>query len=181
MHRKPALTPRHPERSRGTALILAFALILATISSAVAQTPARPTPGPPPASFHLTINAATLAGLPRITISATDEGGHTKKYTGVSLRDLIVRAGAPSGTPVRGKAMLSYVLVSAADNYHVLFTLPELDASYTDHIALIADQRDGAPLAASEGPYRLIVPFEKRDARWVRQVTAVDLQNVPAP
>jgi hypothetical protein len=77
--------------------------------------------------------------------------------------------------------MLSYVLVSAADNYHVLFTLPELDASYTDHIALIADQRDGAPLAASEGPYRLIVPFEKRDARWVRQVTAVDLQNVPAP
>jgi hypothetical protein len=163
--------------------VVVLALMLATFSAAFAQTPApaRPTPGPPPPPFHLTINAATLAGLPRVTISATDEGGHTNKYTGVSLRDLIVRAGAPNGTPVRGKAMLSYILISAADGYHVLFTLPELDASYTDHVVLIADQRDGAPLAAAEGPYRLIVPFEKRDARWVRQVTGVDLQNAPTP
>jgi hypothetical protein len=162
---------------------LALVLLLAGWSGAGAQTPvpARPTPAPPPVPFHLTVNAATLAGLPRITISATDEGGHTHKYTGVSLRDLLVRAGALTGMPVRGKALMSYVVVSAADGYHVLFALPELDASYTDHIIVIADQRDGAPIAAGAGPYRLIVPFEKRDARWVRQVTAIDLQNAPAP
>ncbi|HEY5348883.1 MAG TPA: molybdopterin-dependent oxidoreductase [Candidatus Lustribacter sp.] len=163
--------------------LLGLALLLAGWSGAGAQMPAppRPTPAPAPVPFRLTVNAATLAGLPRITISATDEGGHTNKYTGVSLRDLLVRAGAPAGTPVRGKAMMSYVVVSAADGYHVLFTLPELDASYTDHVVVIADQRDGAPLAAGAGPYRLIVPFEKRDAGWVRQVTAIDLQNAPAP
>jgi hypothetical protein len=162
---------------------LALVLLLAGWSGAGAQTPvpARPTPAPPPVPFHLTVNAATLAGLPRITISATDEGGHTHKYTGVSLRDLLVRAGVLTGKPVRGKALMSYVVVSAADGYHVLFALPELDASYTDHIIVIADQRDGAPIAAGAGPYRLIVPFEKRDARWVRQVTAIDLQNAPAP
>jgi hypothetical protein len=73
------------------------------------------------------------------------------------------------------------VLISAADGYHVLFTLPEIDASYGDHVVLIADTRDGVPFLADAGPYRLITPFDKRDGRWVKQVTAVDLQNVTAP
>ena len=164
------------------AALLALVLLIASFASARAQTApaARPTPGPPPAAFHVAINPASLAGLPRITISATDEAGHTNKYTGVSLHDLLVRAGAPTGEPVRGKAMLSYIEISASDGYHVLFTLPELDPSYTDHIAVIADSVDGAPFTAA-GPYRLIVPFDKRQARWVRNVTAVDLQNAPEP
>jgi len=90
-------------------------------------------------------------------------------------------AGAPHGAPLRGKAMLTYVLVTAADGYHVLFTLSEIDASYTDHIVLIADTRDGVPFLPDAGPYRLITPFDKRGGRWVKQVTAVDLQNVTAP
>lgn len=160
--------------------LAALVFVCATFAQAGAQTPP-PSPAPPPRPIHLAINPATLAGLPRLTITATDEGGHTNSYGGVSLRDLLVRAGAPSGMPVRGKAMMSYVVVGAADNYHVLFTLPELDASFTDHVVLIAETRDGAPLAGNAGPYRLIVPFDKRDARWVRQVTEVDLEDAPAP
>lgn len=162
-----------------TAALPALALFLASLSGVQAQTP--PTPAPPPSPFRVTINATTLSGLPRQTISATDEGGHTNRYSGVALHDVLVRAGAPNGMPVRGKAMLSYVVVGAADGYHVLFTLPEIDASYTDHVVLIAESRDGAPLPVGAGPYRLIVPFEKRDARWVRNVTEVDLENAPAP
>jgi hypothetical protein len=155
-------------------------VIFASVCKAVAQSPP-PAPAPPPAPFHVAINASTLSGLPRRTISATDEGGHTNSYSGVSLRDLLVRAGAPSEMRVRGKAMMAYVVVGAADNYHVLFTLPELDASYTDHVVLIADSRDGAPFPLNAGPYRLIVPFEKREARWVRQVTDVYLEDAPTP
>jgi hypothetical protein len=47
-------------------------------------------------------------------------------------------------------------------------------------VAVIADQIDGAPFK-NAGPYRLIVPFEKRQARWVRNMTAVDLQNLTPP
>lgn len=163
------------------AALFALAMLFATWSSAGAQTPppAPRTPAPPPAPFHLTIDAATLAGLPRLTISATDENGHTNSYRGVALLALIDRAGAPAGEPVRGLAMMSYIVITAADNYHVLFTLPELDASFNNHVVLIADQRDGVPFDSREGPYRLIVPWEKRDARWVREVTAVDLKNAP--
>lgn len=158
-------------------LFLAVALAV-SVSGAGAQTP---TPAPAPSPIHLPINAGMLSGLPRRTINATDEGGHTNSYSGVSLRDLLVRAGAPSGMRLRGKAMTSYIVVEALDNYRVLFALPELDESYTDHFVLIADSRDGAPLPANAGPYRLIVPYDKRDARWVRQVTEVDLDDVPTP
>jgi len=161
--------------------LLVLALTLASWSVAGAQMPMGGTPPPPPAPFHLAINPTTLAGLPRKTLSVTDENGHTNSYSGVSLDDLLVRAGAPHGGPLRGKAMLAYVLITAADGYHVLFTFSEIDASYTDHVVLIADTRDGVPFAADAGPYRLIVPFDKRDGRWVKQATAVDLQNASVP
>jgi hypothetical protein len=161
--------------------LFALALSVAMLSGAAAQMRPPASPPPPPAPIHIAINPATLAGLPRITISATDEAGHTNSYSGVSLEDLLVRAGAPHGGPMRGKAMLSYVLISAADGYHVLFTLPEIDASYTDHVVLIADMRDGVPFLPDAGPYRLINAWDKRGGRWVKQVTAVDLQNVTAP
>jgi hypothetical protein len=136
---------------------------------------------PAPSVFKVTIDAATLAGLTRQTITATDDKGNTNTYSGFSLHDLLVRAGAPDGEAVRGKAMMSYVVVGASDGYRVIFTLPELDPAFGDHVVLIADTRDGAPLAAGVGPYRLVVPFDKRGARWVREVTDVELENAPAP
>ena len=163
---------------RSAFALLSLAFALSTSANAGAQTP-RPAPPPAPKPFHITIDANALAGLPRMTISAVDEKGHTDSYTGVSLHDLLVKAGAPTGEPVRGKAMLSYVVLGAADDYHVVFALPELDPSYTDHVALIADQIDGKPFTDA-GPYRLIVPFEKRQARWVREMTSVSLENASA-
>ncbi len=160
--------------------LFAFALALALVTAgpSAAQTHA---PAPAPSPFHITLDAAQLTGLPRITLSATDEGGHTDSYSGVSLRDLLTKLGAPAGAPVRGKAMTSYILIGASDGYHVLFTLPEIDASYTDHIVLIADTKDGTPIGADGGPYRLIVPFEKRQARWVKNATDISLANAPTP
>jgi hypothetical protein len=37
-----------------------------------------------------------------------------------------------------------------------------------------------SPLAAQAGPYRLIVPGEKREARWVWQVDAIDVEDAPS-
>ena len=37
---------------------------------------------------------------------------------------------------------------------------------------ILADKRDGKPLAATEGPFRIVAPGDKRPARWIRQVTA---------
>jgi hypothetical protein len=46
-------------------------------------------------------------------------------------------------------------------------------------VILLADRRDGQPLAAAEGPLRLVVPDEKRHARWVRQVRSCTVRRAP--
>ena len=47
----------------------------------------------------------------------------------------------------------------------------------TDRVILLADVKDGQPLPPREGPFRIIVPGEKRPARWVRQVRVVTVRK----
>ena len=69
------------------------------------------------------------------------------------------------------------VLVEASDGYRAAFSLAELDPELTDRVILLADTKDGQPLPPREGTFRIIVPGEKRPARWVCQVRAVTVHN----
>ncbi len=57
-----------------------------------------------------------------------------------------------------------------------LRTLP-FDPIVLDLIIILADRRDGKPLAEKEGPLRIIVPEEKREARWVRQLVSFTIRR----
>jgi DMSO/TMAO reductase YedYZ molybdopterin-dependent catalytic subunit len=121
----------------------------------------------------LELKAADLAKLPRHSERVKDHNGAEATFAGVPLVDILRLAGAKLGEQLRGKEMTTYVLVGATDGYHVVFALPELDPGFTDRVIFLADLRDGQPLPTSEGPLRIIVPNEKRQARWVRQVTTL--------
>ena len=69
------------------------------------------------------------------------------------------------------------MIASAKDNYHAAFTLAELDESVGDKQVFACDKQDGQPLGPSDGPIRLIVPSDKRPARWVRMLTRLDLES----
>jgi len=58
-----------------------------------------------------------------------------------------------------------------------VFALAELDSELTDRVILLTDTKDGQPLPPNEGSFRVIVPGEKRPARWVRQVRAVTVRK----
>ena len=45
-----------------------------------------------------------------------------------------------------------------------------------DKSASVVTKRDGKPLSDKDGPFQLVVPGEKRGARWVRQVTALKIR-----
>jgi hypothetical protein len=86
-------------------------------------------------------------------------------------------AGAQFGEALPGPALANYLLVEAADGYRVVFALPELDPAFSDRVFLLADRRDGKPMNEKEGRLRIVVPDEKRHARWVRQVTAMSIRR----
>lgn len=127
----------------------------------------------------ITVGPAELSRLPRYTVTARDHGGPATEYQGVRLGDVVALAGAPLGAALRGPAMTQSVIVSAADGYRVLFALPELDTAFTDRPILLVDRERGQPLEENEGPCRVVVPWEKRGARWIRQVTAIELRPAP--
>ncbi len=121
----------------------------------------------------LSLTAAELGRLPRQSVTAKAHDGRESRYEGVALIDLLKKAGLPTGNDLRGKAVALYVVVEAADGYGAVFALPELDSSFTDRVTLLADRRDGQPLTSHEGPFQIVVPGEKKHARWVRQVIAL--------
>ena len=79
---------------------------------------------------------------------------------------------------MKGKRLANCLLVEAADGYRAVIALPELDPAFTDRQILLAFLRDGKPLGEKEGPYRIVIPDEKRMARWVRQVTTLKIVDV---
>lgn len=122
----------------------------------------------------LTLTIADLKKMPRKTVAVMNP--HEKKmetYEGVLLEDVLHRAGAMQGDQLRGLALSMYVVAEATDGYRVVFSLAELDSAFSESDVLIADTMNDAPLSAPLGPLRLVVPHDKRPARWVRMLKSI--------
>jgi len=127
---------------------------------------------------QLALGATDLAALPRAKVSVGDEHGTRVVYEGVPAREILQLAGAPLGKQLRGPNMTMCIVAGGSDGYQAVFALAEFDPGFTDQVILVADHRDGQPLNSREGPLRLIVPSDKRPARWVRALTTLRLKNV---
>ena len=125
----------------------------------------------------LVLHDSDLRELPRKSVTVTDERGAKVTYEGVPVTEILRRAGAPLGKQLKGPQMTLYVLVNAIDGYRAVFALPEFDPGFTDQVILLADRRDGHPMTAPDGPFRIVVPDEKRHARWVREVTSLEVRQ----
>ena len=123
----------------------------------------------------LKLSAAEIAKLPRTTVRAKDHGGNESTFEGVALFEFLKLAGVPLGEKLKGKAVSDYLVIDATDGYRAVFAIPEVDPAFTDLVILLPDKRDGKPLSEAEGPLRIVVPHEKRQARWVRQVTSLTI------
>jgi DMSO/TMAO reductase YedYZ molybdopterin-dependent catalytic subunit len=128
-------------------------------------------------STPLQLASGDLARMDRRTVKAKDQNGREAVYEGVLVADILKKAGAKQGKELRGELLATYLLVEASDGYRVVFAMPELDPAFTDRIVLLADRRDGKPLDDRQGPFRIVVPDEKRPARWVRQVVSLTVRS----
>lgn len=124
----------------------------------------------------LQLSAADVAAMKKVTVQATDRDGKAHSYTGVPVADILQQAGVTMGAQLRGENMSKYLLVKSGDGYEVLFSLPELDAAFTDRVVILASQVDGQPLPEGKGPFRIVVPGEKKPARWIWEVTAMTVR-----
>jgi DMSO/TMAO reductase YedYZ molybdopterin-dependent catalytic subunit len=124
------------------------------------------------------VQQIALTGLPTQQV-AVRENLFKHEYGGVLLRDVLTKAGVQMGEHLRGPAMRRYAVAVGKDGYRVVIALPEVDSGFTDESIIVASSRDGHPLIPDHGPLRLIVPGDKRGARWVRQVVRIEIHEAP--
>ncbi|MBN8884290.1 MAG: hypothetical protein J0I77_01105 [Rudaea sp.] len=160
---------------------LCFAALAAVASCAYADTPAPQTAVAVGGENGktLSLDFAALDKLPQRRVQA-EAHGHKADCRGANLIDVLAQVGASSGEKLRGKDLALYVRIRAADGYRVVYALAELDPMFRgDNVPVLTHECDGKPLDANDGPFRIVAPDEKRPARWIRQVTAVDLLRAP--
>jgi len=117
-----------------------------------------------------------LSKLPQQTVKTTDHGIPVT-FEGVLLTDVLAKVDLPAGEKFHKTAASYYLVVDAKDGYRAVFAWAELDATFMDKSVYVVTKRDGKPLSETDGPFELVVPGEKRAARWVRQVTALTIKQ----
>ena len=121
----------------------------------------------------LDLNLADLDLLPQTEVTRKDKDGKDHIYSGVILSALLQKAGVPFWKGLNGKNLTKYVLIEAGDGYQVIFALAETDKDFTDRAIILADRVNKKSLPVGEGPFRIIVQDEKKQARCIRMVTAI--------
>lgn len=123
------------------------------------------------------LERSDIDSLPHVKVT-THSSEMSATFEGVALKAVLEKAGVEFGHSMRGKRLASCLLVEAADGYRAVIALPEIDPDFTDKQVVLAFLQDGKPLDAKAGPYRIVIPDEKRMARWVRQVTKLKIVDV---
>jgi DMSO/TMAO reductase YedYZ molybdopterin-dependent catalytic subunit len=124
-----------------------------------------------------TMSATTAAVMPHCEheIGSFGEGPFT--YKGVLLKVILDRAGV-IGEP---QDTIHYaVLVKAMDGYITTIAYGEIrenrDIFGHNHI-ILAYEKDGKPLGKDEGTFRLIVPLDYYQGRWVKWVCEIEVRD----
>lgn len=126
------------------------------------------------------VTLADLAAMPHQSATLASEHGPARQYEGVPLTALLQSVGAPAGKSLRGPALADLVVVTASDGYRVVLGLAETDPGVRPGKILLADRAGGAPLPATEGPFRLVIEGDLRPVRSARMVTAIRVEAIPA-
>jgi len=128
-----------------------------------------------------TFSLTKLETLPAAAVTLEDDSGQSSHYIGVPIANVLQSVGVTLGKSVRGPRLAEFIIVRAADGYRALFSLAEIDPVFRERTLLLCYRKNGGPLPDKEGPLRVVVADEKRHARWVRQVTAIELGIVEEP
>ena len=158
--------------------LLALLALAAPVLLAAAAPPATPGLMIKGAGNTVTLDAAAFAALPHETLTVQDHG-KPRTYSGVPLATLAAKIGAPAGETLRGPLLSAAWVARAADGYRVALSVGEVDAGTGGRKVIVADAENGAPLAAKDGPFKLVVDGDKRPARSARMLVSLELAPLP--
>ncbi len=120
---------------------------------------------------------ATLRDLPDTgVVLRSRDPADSLACRGVRLWDLLARSGIQADSARKNDRLRRVVVLTARDGYSVTFSVGELDPSVGAATALLLLSCRGAPLAEERGPVELVVPGDRRRARWIYAVNDISVR-----
>ena len=122
------------------------------------------------------VDGDALRQLPAESVQVsfqTERGPLTASFTGVRLWALLDQAGGIDDAE-KGAALHHLVRITGQDGYWIVMSTGEIAPAFGAEPAMIAYQRDGAPLGGTG--FRLVIPGDKHGGRSVRDVTAITIE-----
>jgi hypothetical protein len=99
-----------------------------------------------------------------------------RRYSGFAMHRLLGNAGMYFMT--EGEELHSKVVVArGADGHVAVLAAGEFGPHNAERPVIIAIARDGVALGETEGPVRLVVPYDKLSARWVQHLVSLELRE----
>jgi hypothetical protein len=142
------------------------------------------TPAPLSTSLALTVDGKTttfsvaeLKAMPQKSLKVHNE--HTKadeSYSGVTLSDLLAKAGFAVTTATHRTMLRSYLKAEGTDKYWVLYAVTEVEDSEHEGDVIVATSMDGKGLGA-DGELKLVSTEDKKPQRWVRNLAAIEMKS----
>lgn len=127
----------------------------------------------------VSLDFSELKKIPFVSVKASGHDKVEHDYEGVELWRLLSLVGYQFGDSLKGKLYASSILtVKAIDGYQTIFTLIELDPTFSDKKYILAYSCDQKKLDSKDGFYQIIIPGEKRHARWIRQVRSMEIRQI---
>jgi len=99
-------------------------------------------------------------------------------YKGVCITDLLEKVKAASTTSLYKKKNL-YIVFKGTDGYQVIASWVELNQTAGGARVMIATEKDGEPLPATEGKFRLVFPADKYVGRSVKCLERIEIHSAP--
>ncbi len=161
-------------------LSLALAIALLSLRCAIAEEVSSLTVIDEANKSHI-LTAADVSKLPRVKLKVKVHEADAE-FEGCLLSDALKSCGIKFGDDLKGRRAATVAILDATDNYRTVIPLLEIDSKTTDKQVVIADHRDGKPLDPKEGPFRLVIPDDKRPIRWIRMlrtIRVINLNDVP--
>jgi hypothetical protein len=93
---------------------------------------------------------AEISSLPHVQVKATNQG-EVVLFEGVPLSAVLATAGVDTGYALRGPSLTEALVVESAGGQAAVFSLAEIDPTFSGASIILADRRDGKELDIREG------------------------------
>lgn len=126
----------------------------------------------------ITLTVADLAAMPQTTVHV--HNAHLNKdedYTGPLLADVLAKAGLAATHDTEPMILHSTLMASATDGYFVLYSLAEVEPSFSRSQVIVAILKSGLP-DKDGGTIQLINTDGAKPARWVHGLSGLNVMTL---